>query len=77
MIAPFNKWSIRIVTVLIGIAVLTLAIVRLMYPSLTVQMTAMQSVVTTAYVGYIGAYVGYDWGVESIRQKQKKEGREA
>lgn len=69
MIAPFTKRWIRTVTVLTGIVVLTLALVLLAYPSLRGYLSPMLSIVTASYLAYMGAYVGYDWGVESLEPK--------
>lgn len=68
MKVPFDKRSIRIVTVSVGFAVLSLTLARFAYPGHNDVFNVVQSIVTTVYLGYMGWYVGYDWGNE-IAQK--------
>ena len=70
MAVLFDKRSIRIVTLSIDIIVLALAMTRLMYPSINGYLVQVQSIVTAAYLGYMGAYVGYDWGAELMRNQE-------
>lgn len=65
----FNKWSIRIVTVLTGVVVLGLTLAHFTYPAMINQLTAIQAIVTTVYLGYMGWHVGFDWGRESLQSK--------
>lgn len=69
MIAPFTKRWIRTVTVLTGIIVTVLALACFAYPSSKGYLIAMLSVVQAFYLAYMGGYVWYDWGVESLEPK--------
>ncbi len=69
MPVPFTKWSVRIASLIVWIAIVSIVVVRFLYPGSNEFLTTVQSIITTAFAGYILFYVSADWWKEIFERK--------
>lgn len=63
-----NKRSIRTIGILTVIAIAVITIARFIYPGHNDLFNAWQSIIATLFTGYVMAWIGWDWGIESLRR---------